>query len=364
MRKLRLILISGLLLASLLFSGTAVLAQEGQEEEVQLPDAGILPDSPFYIFDNLGKNIGLFFAFGPEAKARKALQYAEERLAEAQAMAAKGKTDGIEKAGNGYEKFAAMAAEKAQETRQRGVTDNISEIVASAATKHLAALDTVTESFPDAVPEQARQAISRARGASMQGMESALKGLAQDNPERAAEIAMNAAEARLNRAKAGAEENDVEEMEEALNEVDKLFEFGAEISAIAKGLGKGETTVDQLVARATSVHLDVLAEVYEKVPEQSRAAIENAMIKAAASQERAVEALKSEGNLGNIPEEIQLPETVPSRVREGMANIGPGTGQSSVSDNETEVETEEVGTEEEAGEQRTPGPPEETPGRP
>ena len=66
---------------SLLFSGTAY----AQEEE--LPNPGITPDSPFYFLDNWGKNIGLFFAFGPEAKARKALEYAEERLAEAQAMA-------------------------------------------------------------------------------------------------------------------------------------------------------------------------------------------------------------------------------------------------------------------------------------
>ena len=72
--KYRLILLSAVIIASLLFGGTAY----AQDEE--LPDPGITPDSPFYFLDNLGKNIGLFFAFGPEAKARKALEYAEERL--------------------------------------------------------------------------------------------------------------------------------------------------------------------------------------------------------------------------------------------------------------------------------------------
>ena len=81
LKKLRPTLLSCILVISLLFSGTAY----AQEEE--LPDPGITPDSTFYFFDNWGKNIGLFFAFGPEAKAQKALEYAEERLAEAQAIA-------------------------------------------------------------------------------------------------------------------------------------------------------------------------------------------------------------------------------------------------------------------------------------
>lgn len=323
MKKLRLVLLSGALLTSLLFSGTSVFAQEAQGEELQLPDAGILPDSPFYVFDNLGKNIGLFFTAGPEAKAEKAMEYAGERLAEAQAMAAKGKTNGIEKAANGYDKFVTMAAEKAEEARQKGVSDNVSGRVALATSKHLAILDTVAEGFPDAVPEQARQAISRAREASMKGTESALKGLAQENPERAAEIAMATIEARLNRANAKAGTNNAEEIEETIDEAEKLFEFGAEISAIAQGLGKGETTVDQLIARATSIHLDILAEVYQKVPEQAKTGIEDAMTRAATARENAVESLKGAGALGNIPEELPIPEGIPDEVKERLEGVAP-----------------------------------------
>jgi hypothetical protein len=323
MRKLWLALLTGALMTSMLFGGTAVFAQENQGEEIQLPDPGILPDSPFYVFDNLGKNMGLFFTAGPESKAQKALKYAEERLAEAQAMAAKGKANGIDKAASGYDKFVEMAAEKAEEARQKGVPGDISERVASATTKHLSVLDTVVEKFPDAVPDQAKQAISRAREASMKGAESALKGLAQDNPEKAAEIAMNAAEERANRAKAKAEENDAEEVEEAINEVEKLFEFGAEISAIAKGIGKGETTVDQLIARATAVHLDVLAEVYQKVPEQAKSAIESAMTQAATARENAVGNLKGAGALGNIPEDLPIPQGIPDDVKNRLEQVVP-----------------------------------------
>jgi len=325
MRKLWLILLSGVILTSLLFSGTAVLAQEAQEEESQLPDAGILPDSPLYFFDNMGKNIGLFFTSGPEAKAEKAMEYAGERLAEAQAMAAKGKSNGVEKAANGYDKFVTMAAEKAEEARQKGASDNVSEAVALATSKHLSVLDKVAESFPEAVPEQARQAISRAKEASIKGMESALKGLAQENPGQAAEIAMAAVEARLNRAKAKTEVNNTEEAQEAINEAEKLFQFGIEISEIAQGLGKGETTVDQLIARATSIYLDVLAEVYQKVPEQAKSAIEDAMTKVATARENAVERLKGAGALGNIPEELPIPEGIPDEVKEKLENLIPSS---------------------------------------
>jgi len=100
--------------------------------------------------------------------------------------------------------------------------------------------------------------------------------------------------------------------------VEKLFEFGAEISAIAQGLGKGETTVDQLITRATSIQLDVLAEIYEKVPEQAKTVIKDAMTKAATARENAVERLKGAGELGNIPEELPIPEGIPDKVKERL----------------------------------------------
>ena len=75
MNKFRVILLSCVIVSTLLFSGT-VYAQIDEE----LPNPGITPDSSFYFLDIWGKKIGLFFAFGAEAKARKALEYAEERL--------------------------------------------------------------------------------------------------------------------------------------------------------------------------------------------------------------------------------------------------------------------------------------------
>jgi len=311
MKRFRIILLSWAIVISLLFGGTAY----AQDEELQLPSPGITPDSPFYFVDTWGKKIGLFFAFGAEAKARKALTYAEERLAEAQAMAHKNKPNAVKEATNGYNEYINLATERMEQTRREGVdVSDTSEIVALATSKHLSVLDGIL----DIVPEEAKEAITRARGVSINGQENALRALARENPERATEINLAAIEGRLNRARAKAEENEVEDVEEALEEFERLNKFGEEISEIAQGLGKDTTTVEQLVAKATSIHLGVLSEVYEKVPEQARLTIERAMSVSVRNHERAVEALKKRGALGEIPEEAALPEVIPDEVKERL----------------------------------------------
>ncbi|GAH53296.1 unnamed protein product, partial [marine sediment metagenome] len=284
LKKFGLILLGSLIITSLLLSGTAY----AQEEE-ELPDPGITPDSPFYFLDNWGKQIGLLFAFGPEAKARKALEYAEERLAEAQAMAVKNRIRETERAADSYNGFLAMVRKRVEEARQQGVPENISEKVALATSKHLSVLDRIK----DTAPEQAKESIVRAKEAAINGQQNALRTLARERLERAAEINLATIEGRLNKARVKADEGNTEEVEEALGDADKMFRFGEEISEIAQGLGKDTTTVEQLVAKATSAHLEVLAEIHKKAPEPARIAIENAIANSLVNRERVVEALKN-----------------------------------------------------------------------
>ena len=70
------------------------------------------------------------------------------------------------------------------------------------------------------------------------------------------------------------------------------------------------------VAQATSKHLEVLAEVYEKVPEQAKPAIENAMKSSLKGHTKAVEILKAKNALGDVPEEVSLPAEISEEVRE------------------------------------------------
>ena len=193
-----------------------------------------------------------------------------------------------------------------------------------------------------------------------------MRVLARERLERATEINLATIENRLNRVRATASDNNTEEVEEALGDIDRLFRFGEEISEIARGLGKDTTTVEELVAKATSVHLEVLAEVHEKVPEQVRVAIENTMANSLMNRERVVEALKNKGALSDIPEEapalerIQVEvlekvreriqerlqeenlervlEPVQERTQEQISRSQPATPQPAVTDNETEQE--------------------------
>ena len=407
-------------LVILLLTTTFAVAQE--EAEVELPDAGTTPDSPFYGLERAFENIGLALTFNKAKKAEKRLQRASERLAELKAMADKGKpefagelTDDYEEEINEANEIAAIA-KLLKEDKSK-----LTELIALATSKHLSVLDEVK----DKVPEQAKAAITKAKAASMNGQENALRALSEDEPEKAAEINLNAAkgrlnrakekaksgesddvaealeeyedmtelseeladkdaeaaedvaedfneqiadldeiedmasedveeeveetksssletqrdtlrslaedepekaaeiyleaaEARLNRAEAKADENEIEEVEDEIEEFEKLAGFGNEISQIAQGLGKDTTTVEQLVARATSHHLDILAEVYAKVPEQAKAAIERAMGKSVQEREQTVEALKNKGALGNISEEVpeSISEKIPEEVRE------------------------------------------------
>jgi len=64
---------------------------------------GVKPGSFFYVFDRAFENISLFFTFNRESKAKKSIEYANERLAEAEAIANDGKADVIEKTIDDYQ---------------------------------------------------------------------------------------------------------------------------------------------------------------------------------------------------------------------------------------------------------------------
>ena len=173
-----------------------------QAQGVELPDPGLTPDSPFYFLERIVEGIGTFFTFGDLKKAERHTALAAERLAEAQAMAEKGKSGLVEKTLKRYEM-------------------------------------------------QLQNSIARAEKAQAKG-----------------------------------------------KNTEKVMEVVA------------------MVGKATSKHPEVLAEVYEKVPEDAKPAIENAMKVSIKGHEKAVEVLKEKNVLGDVPEQAPLPENVPQEVRE------------------------------------------------
>ena len=168
----------------------AALAQVGS-----LPNPGITPDNPFYFLDKWGETFGRLFAVGQQAKAAKQAEHAEERLAEAQAMANEGKDELAEEAAREYGALISEAAANLAAAAQGGEDTSaaLADLVTKATGIHLTVLADVYQK----VPEQAKPAIERAMTQSAQGQEAALNALGGTQRE-AAEEQVEQAEEQLN----------------------------------------------------------------------------------------------------------------------------------------------------------------------
>lgn len=301
--------ISLAVLLFLLFSlGTGILAQDSE-----LPEPGLTPDSPFYFLETIAEEIVTFFNFGDLKKAARYAALAAERVAEAQALIQEGKPEFAEKAFQRYEMQLNKSIARAEKAQAKGKSvKKVMEVIAEGTGKHLEVIEGILEKTSG----KAKEAATKAKEVSMAGQKNALRSLAEEDPEEATEINLKAAENRLHKAEIEIEQGDLEEMEEAIEEFESQHKFGEEISQIAQDLGKDITTVEQLVGKATSIHLEILADVYEKVPDQAKPSVESAMKASVKGHERAVEALKEKNALGGVPEEVSLPAHVPQEVQE------------------------------------------------
>lgn len=158
-----------ILILSFLTINFGVLAQD-----TDLPSPGITPDSPFHFFDTLGEKIGMLFAFRTEKKAEKALRYAEEKLAEAKAMAEKNKIQALEKAIQKYQEFLGLANTKTKEAKEKG--KDVEGLVSLIVEKTLKHQEVLLEVF-EKVPEEAKTAIQKAIEVSRRGSEEAVQAV-------------------------------------------------------------------------------------------------------------------------------------------------------------------------------------------
>ena len=139
------------------------------------PSAGIKPGSFFYFFDTTFEKINLFLTFNPEKKAQKALEYANERLAEAEAVAEEKNTDAVKTAVAGYESNIALAAEESSQIKDKGKTEELLNSIADNTSKHQEILAEVLNKVPD----EAKEAITKAIEVSKKGQEEAMKQIAE-----------------------------------------------------------------------------------------------------------------------------------------------------------------------------------------
>lgn len=141
--------------------------------------------------------------------------------------------------------------------------------------------------------------------------------MAMNNTVLATEMNLAAMEARLNRARAtvqaGCGTGVAAQM--ALQQFEDMAVFGQEISLIAEETGLNTTEVAQLVADATSMHLEVLAELYEEIPEQAKEALLRAMEASFRDYEEIMRVLA-----GTDAEESD-PPVIPEETRKRLEDI-------------------------------------------
>ena len=97
------------------------------EGEVEIVESGVEPDSVLHGLDRAAERINLALTFNKVRKAEKALRIAEERLAEAEAMARKGKLDHAERAEKYHDALVEEAADSAEEIESNGDNETAKE---------------------------------------------------------------------------------------------------------------------------------------------------------------------------------------------------------------------------------------------
>jgi len=283
---------------------------------------GSLPGDVLYSVKLVTEQLRMMLPGNDVARAQRALSFAERRVGEMEALAEKGRPQYLGLAVGGYDDAVNMTLARIERAGDKGLaTGNVTARVAEATTRHLSVLDTVY----DMVPPEAKEAIAHARNVSETGYFHAMAALAKNNTVRAAEMNLAAMLGRLNRVRARV--GDVEAVENALQQFEAMAEFGEEISRIAQEIGLNITKVEELVALATSKHLEELAEVWEMVPKQARPAIERAMANLLIRHQRRVQALEQWGVEAPQPPVIpgRIRERVEERIREQVEGIPGGT---------------------------------------
>lgn len=174
------------------------------QETAHLPSPGITPDSPFYFFDELAEQVSLRFTFRQEARAEKALQYAEEKLAEMNRMMNMNNVRATINAMNAYNNRIDAAMESVEALGNQGVSTQT--MLALRMAKHTAIFDDIEAGA--GIPEEARETMTQTRERVRICQQMALGLVEQEDPEMANQVKLKLMERQRNsiRVTAGQEE--------------------------------------------------------------------------------------------------------------------------------------------------------------
>ena len=150
-------------------------------------NAGSKPGDFFYFLDRGFEGVGMFFTFNKEKRAQKAIEHAEERLAEAEAIAGTDDSDEVEGVLKDYDESVAQANKEAEEVKEEEKKAKLLSTIDENYARHKEVLEKVLEQ----VPEQAKESIKKVINKSLEKYEEAIKKideLKKENSKLKAEI--------------------------------------------------------------------------------------------------------------------------------------------------------------------------------
>ena len=234
------------------------------------------PDSPFYFMERWGEQISLAFTFNAESKVQKALRYAEERLAEAEAMAEQNKVQAMERAANEYQNCLEIATRNMQRAMAKGV--ETSDQVTAMTSKHISYMYQHQYLNSDNECEDCQQIRQQIRERAQTCQEEVVEALASQDPEAAMQLGVHLMEQACNRIQNMVGQSDSDEIEEALQQCERFRAMNQEMVANGEQLGLGPAA-QQMLQQATATQEEILNQIRNQFQigsgDQSDAPVQN-----------------------------------------------------------------------------------------
>lgn len=283
----------------LLVSAAAAAQHQAQ---TQLSDPGTTPDSILYGFDRAMESVSLALARSPEAKAEKKMEIAEERLSESRELARRNMSELANETAAEYDDNVEDARRFGEQISEAAQRQDIEAVISRATSVHM----TVLEEQDVDPAEPGYQAKRTAEETTVETENDSV-----EKARKQAKVAghrVNESDRLVDKGRPDLASRTAEQYEDEMQELEQI---GQDISDAAQ-----RRAIDEVVARATQAHSEVLQRVMEKVPDQARSAISNAMDVSAQGHQRAVQELR---NSGGVPDGIQEDVPMGGDVPGGMA---------------------------------------------
>ncbi len=191
-------------------------------------DAGITPDSPVWGLERAMENINLALTFGEEAKARKRLELARERIIEAKVMAERNKVEALQKAKEAHQKHLLELRINLEKLKKDNPRDEMK--INAEIEQKLEGQETASAALAAKIELKLRGNLTEAQ---MQKLTALIESLKNESAKAKLELRSEKAKAKVRlRAKESLTEEQADEIEEEI-----------EMETEAEKRGKGEEVV-------------------------------------------------------------------------------------------------------------------------